>query len=89
TGTSFSYNSLTAENTTINTGETSKITATASGENLTYNWELISGSLGDILGSGAQVTYTASPCCTGDNTVQCTVSDGTNSESKTVTIVVQ
>ncbi len=84
-----SFISLIAENDTILVGETTTITANATGENLSYSWRLEQGSLGDIIGGGATITYGASPCCTGWNTITCTVTDGTTSQSKSVTIVVK
>ena len=94
TSTPFAYTSLKSQSDTIFVGETTTVTATATGSNLAYNWELTTnpqggGSLGDIIGNGATVTYGASPCCTGWNTITCTVSDGLNSQSKSVTIVVR
>lgn len=83
----FAFSSLSAENTTIPIGGTAKITASASGENLTYSW---SASQGDILGSGSQITYGASNCCAGENEITCTVKDGNNnSDTKKITITVQ
>lgn len=90
TSTPFAYSSLKADNSTIAIGATTKVTATATGSNLSYTWSLDQGSLGDIIGSGSQITYGASPCCTGSNKIICTVKDGaSNQSSKTITIVVQ
>jgi len=78
--------SLVAEDDTLASGETTKITATATGSNLSYYW---SATQGDILGSGYQVTYASSPCQAGTNQVTCEVADDRNqSESKTINIVV-
>lgn len=89
-GTPFSFSDLKATNSIIAIGTTTTVTATATGANLIYSWSLSAGSLGDIIGSGAQVTYGASPCCTGNNTVNCKVKDGSGTEAtKTITIVVQ
>lgn len=80
------YSSLVAEKTTIKVGETTKIKATATGSNLVYTW---SATLGDILGSGPEVTYTASICQIGKNKITCTVSnEKKQSESKTIEIEV-
>ena len=70
---------------------TTQIVATTTGDNLTYNWSLETqtGSVGDILGSGATVTYGASFCCTGNNTIICTITNGLTTESKSVLIVVK
>lgn len=81
------FESLTAENDTIVSGETTTITATATGYNLEYHW---SATAGDLLGAGAVITYTSSPCNIGVNTITCTVKDGnSNSETKSVDIVVE
>jgi len=80
------YSSLMAVKSTIKVGETTKIKATATGSNLVYTW---SATLGDILGSGAEVTYTASICQIGKNKITCIVSNEKNqSESKTIEIEV-
>lgn len=82
-----SYTDLSAEQSTIAIGSTTTVTATATGDGLTYNW---STNNGDIIGSGSQITYGASGCCGGSNTVTCTVIDsGNHQESKSITIVVQ
>ncbi len=80
------YYSLVAEKETIAPGETVIIKANASGGSLKYFWEAT--PYGDILGSGAKVTYTASPCGVGINKITCTVTNGKQSESKTIDIVV-
>jgi hypothetical protein len=86
-GQSFSFLSLTAEKYTISPGESTKITAIATGYLLRYKW---SASAGNILNSGSIVTYAASPCNAGTNKITCTVTDGNNvSQSKEVSIVVQ
>ena len=57
----------------IGTTATIKVTATdADGDQLQYAW---SAALGDIIGSGSEVRYTASFCCVGVNIVTVTVSD--------------
>ena len=61
-------------------------TATATGEGLEYYW---SASLGDIVGSGEQITYTAAFCCEGSNTITCSIRDNLNTwKHKSVTIEV-
>ncbi|MFO7369399.1 MAG: hypothetical protein R6X09_03925 [Bacteroidales bacterium] len=83
----FVYQSLVAVHDTICSGETTPVTATASGYKLVYYW---SASAGDILGSGAKVTYASSPCHVGTNQITCQVKDGNGaSETKTITIVVE
>lgn len=80
------YSSLAALNTTVAVNATTKITATATGEGLTYNW---SASNGTIIGSGNEITY-GTPCCAGTATVTCVVQDsGGGSESKSVTMTIQ
>lgn len=80
------FTSLKAENDSVQLGKTTKITALAIGDQLSYLWK---ASLGDILGSGASVTYTPTPCSLGKVTVTCTVSDGHNKElSKEISLVV-
>lgn len=81
------YTSLTAERDTIESGETTKVTAIATGYKLSFHW---SATAGDILGTGNQVIYAASPCQAGKNKLTCTVSDGNNnSKSKEIFIVVK
>ncbi|MFH1321287.1 MAG: hypothetical protein ABII90_11640 [Bacteroidota bacterium] len=81
------FASLEAEKDTIESGGSTKISAVASGYKLTFYW---SASAGDILGSGSEVLYTASPCHIGKNTITCIVRDGKNvSQSKEIFIVVE
>lgn len=81
------FTSLIAENDTIEAGDQTKITATASGYKIQYFW---AASAGDILGGGAEIIYVALPCKVGENTVTCKVKDGNgNSEKKEIIIVVQ
>jgi hypothetical protein len=81
------FSSLFAEKDTIIPGETTKIIAVASGYKIVYYW---SASAGDILGSGAEVIYAASPCQAGQNMITCTVKDGNEqSETKEIYIVVE
>ncbi|NQU88562.1 MAG: hypothetical protein HQ541_22675 [Mariniphaga sp.] len=81
------FNSLTSERDPLEPGESTNITALASGYKLSYNW---SASLGNILGSGSDVVYAVSPCHVGRNKILCVIKDGNNqSESKTIYIVVQ
>ncbi len=59
----------------INVGTTATITVNANdpdGDQLKYGW---STALGDIIGSGAEVRYTAAFCCVGTNIITVTVSD--------------
>lgn len=85
--TPLSYSSLNAETSTIAIGATTKVTASATGEGLSYTW---SASAGDIIGSGSQITYGAPTCCGGQNQITCVVKDAAgNSQTKSVTITVQ
>ncbi len=78
------YESLEAEDEEIEIGETTKVTATASGTDLTYNWSTTGGS---IVGSGSTITYASDPCEPGEHTITCEVVDAfDNSESKSVII---
>lgn len=80
------FASLIAEKSTIAAGESTKITAVATGYKLAYKW---SATAGDILGTGKEVVYAVSPCHAGTNKITCTVSDGNNdSQSKEIFIVV-
>ena len=80
------FYSLVAEKDTLTAGETTKITAMATGYDLTYGWSATEGS---ILGSGNEITYAACSCQAGTNIITCTVSDRSNaSESKEVSIVI-
>lgn len=81
------FHSLVAEKDTIAPGETVRITATATGSQLEYFWSAT--PFGDILGAGAEVQYSASPCAVGKNSVVCKVTNGSSqSETKTIDIVV-
>jgi hypothetical protein len=81
-----SFTSLSAAQSTIAFNQNTLITATATGEGLTYTWTL-SGT-GSLIGSGHQITY--QPCCSGEQTINCLVKDkGGNEQSKSVIITVQ
>jgi hypothetical protein len=80
------FHSLVAEKDTIAPDETVKIKAQAIGSRLEYFWSAT--PFGDILNSGSEVTYAASPCAVGTNKVTCKVTNGNQSESKTIEIVV-
>jgi hypothetical protein len=80
------FESLVSEKDTIAPGETTNITAVATGSRLSYYW---SATLGDILGSGQEIVYAASPCQTGINQITCKIINGNaQSKSKTIDIVV-
>jgi len=81
------FSSLEAERDTIESGESTKISAVASGYKIGYYW---AATAGDILGSDSVVVYAASPCHIGKNKIICTVRDGKNaSKSKEIFIVVK
>ncbi|MBI9066573.1 MAG: hypothetical protein JEZ09_04730 [Salinivirgaceae bacterium] len=75
--------SLIADDTVLNVWVPTKITVTASGDELIYNWE---ADHGELNGSGSQVEYMAGTCCTGINTITCTVANSTKSDSKQIKI---
>jgi hypothetical protein len=87
--TPLTFSSLTAQRDTLIAGEPTTVTATATGDGLTYTWTLEPNSAGDLIGSGMQITYLSGSHCVGQNTIRCTVKDTNgNSQSKTVTITV-
>lgn len=68
-------NSLVAEQQSLKVGQSTKITVDASdqdGGQLTYSWYV---TLGDIIGSGTSVLYSAAYCCSGINNIRVTVKD--------------
>ncbi|HOZ30815.1 MAG TPA: hypothetical protein PLL66_07845 [Bacteroidales bacterium] len=80
------YTELTADKDTLAIGETVTFHATASGKDIVYNWV---ASAGALLGSGAEVTLTPSPCLSGDILVTCSVKDAyNNTKSKNVTVTI-
>lgn len=85
----FTFSDLTAESTNIAVGGSTELNANATGSDLTYSWKIVDYGGGDILGSGSEVTYGASTCCAGTNKIECTVSDGASSDTKTITIEVE
>lgn len=80
-----SFTGLTVENDTIFTGQSTKITATYDGIQVTFKW---TATAGDILGSGSEVTYVAPTCTPGVNQINCTASASNNSVTHSVTITV-
>ncbi|MEJ2193238.1 MAG: hypothetical protein P8X73_00070 [Ignavibacteriaceae bacterium] len=68
-------NNITVDPLLIRVGTSTTITIDATdpdGDFLSYSW---AASLGDIIGSGKQVRYTAAFCCVGINTINLVVSD--------------
>jgi hypothetical protein len=81
------FESLVAENDTIPFLGSTKISATADGDGIEFLWSVADGN---IVGSGAEITYTATPCVAGNMDVSCTVKDkGNNELTKMVRIFVQ
>ncbi|MBI5219836.1 MAG: PKD domain-containing protein [Bacteroidia bacterium] len=78
------FTGLVADNDTIQPGTSTAITATATGEGLTYTW---TATAGNIVGSGNKITYASTPCMDGNYNIQCEVKDKAgSSQSKSVTI---
>ena len=68
-------NSITIDPVFIRVGTTTTVTVDATdsdGDALSYSWSV---ALGDIIGSGKQVRYTAAFCCVGVNTINVVVKD--------------
>jgi hypothetical protein len=81
------YTSLTADKDSIDIGETITFLATATGDDIIYEWIASSGTL---LGSGNQITFNPSPCIFGEILVTCTVKDKyEHSSSKDVSVYVR
>ena len=80
------FHSLVAEKNTIAPGETVKIKANATGSQLEYYWS--ASPYGDILGSGSEAIYAATPCAVGTTEITCVVTNEAQAESKTIKIVV-
>ncbi len=67
--------SVTAEPNVIPVGQSSTITCNAeelTGDQLSYRWKV---NLGDIVGQGRQVRYSAAYCCVGVNQITVIVSN--------------
>ena len=81
--------SITTDPVFITVGSTANITVDATdpdGDALSYSWVV---ALGDIIGSGNQVKYTAAYCCVGVNTIHIEVKDSKGaSASGTINIEV-
>ncbi len=68
-------NSIIVDPVFITVGTTTTITVNATdpdGDPLSYGWTV---ALGDIIGSGSTVRYTAAYCCVGSNTIHLEVKD--------------
>ena len=82
--TPFTYTSLVVSDTLIKLNEFATITATATGDELSYKWTSESG-FGTFIGSGASVQW--SVCHADAFVISCQVTDKYNhSETKNVTI---
>jgi hypothetical protein len=81
-GSNFKFTSLLATDTVIKVNDITTITASATGDGLTYHW---TASYGTIVGSGASVQWTV--CHQDRFTITCAVTDQYNhSETKTVIV---
>ena len=76
--------SLEAARTVIFIEDTTRVTAKATGYELSYHWSV---EKGDILGSGSEITYVATPCTVGDNEIYCTVKSSNGKEETKHVIV--
>lgn len=80
------FTSLSCARDTIFTEDTTAIRATASGFDIEYHWFV---EKGDLLGSGKEITFLATPCTVGENVITCTVWDGYGQHiEKNVVVVV-
>jgi hypothetical protein len=82
TGSTFKFSSLVAADTVIKVNDITTITATATGDALTYKW---TASYGTFVGSGATVQWTV--CHQSSFNISCLVTDQYNhSETKTIIV---
>ena len=75
-------NSIVTDPVFISVGTTTNITVDANdpdGDALSYSWFV---ALGDIIGSGSQVKYTAAYCCVGVNTIHIEVKDSKGASAR-------
>lgn len=83
----FAFELLSTDKDTLSSGGQAQITAIAKGDGLVYHW---SATAGDMLGTGSEVAYLATPCVSGNVEITCKVEDAySNSESKKVKIYVE
>ena len=78
TGKDLVFTDLKAEKDTITLQEVTKVTATATGEGLTYSWKC-DNELGILDGSGSEVLFTI--CHAGTFKVTCEVKDSNNHQA--------
>jgi len=69
-------------------GEPAILNCYATGGDLTYIWGVDLGDLFSINDDGSEVQYTASPCCIGEKTITCTVSNDKGEATESVTITI-
>lgn len=67
------FTSLECGRDTIFTEDTTAIRAVATGHELEYHWYV---EKGDLLGSGSEITFLATPCTVGTNLIYCKIYDG-------------
>lgn len=80
--------SITIHPRTIRGYDTTYVRAYVTGENLVYSWEADHGTL-TAMGNGDSICYWAGLCCIGDNTIRCTVTDGSHEVTDTVRVHVK
>lgn len=81
-----SFSRLIAQKDTLYVGQTTEIQAIYEGNGVGFKW---TSTAGDLLGSGEKVTYVASICAMGKNTVTCIASSGKTTISRSIYIYVQ
>jgi len=79
------FESLTVEKDTLLRGQSTEISAHATGSRISYRW---SASEGPIIGEGSKVIYLSSPCCWGEITITCEARAMNATESKSIKITV-
>jgi hypothetical protein len=86
-----SFDTLYAQNDTLDIGDSTTIYAVATGEKLQYSWNTNSNtSLITIPGSASSILYYADPCVgTGTSLVFCTITAKNREETKQVEIFVK
>ena len=65
------------------------ITCYASGDNLSYLWEVGFGDIIPINAEASEVTFAGATCCIGEQTIKCTVSNDLGRDSKTIGIILK
>lgn len=82
--------SLTVSNNRIQagSGEPAIFNCYATGGNLNYVWEVDLGDLFITNDEGSEAQFTASPCCVGDRTITCIVSNDKGEVSTSLDITI-